>query len=173
VRVVGVHRGAFIINSYVKKGYEVEGYAISARTPTKTLWTFRTPKDSLSIDNKISVAENGTIFIPILVNPSNARRGYELTALDAKTGKVMWVWKTSAEPETLVEGNRVYASIYSEDRAGKKAAWIKAFDLQTGRELWTHQMLGGMALLANDREVFIHDRAAESKSRLVVVDSQK
>ncbi len=84
----------------------------------------------------------------------------------------MWTWKTTTEPQTLVVGNRVYASIYSEDRAGTKPGWIKAFDLQTGRELWTHQMLGGTAIMANDREVFIHDRKAESNSRLLVVDSQ-
>ncbi len=51
MRVIGVHQGAFIIDSYVKKGYEVERHAISARTPTKILWTFKTPKDSLTVDN--------------------------------------------------------------------------------------------------------------------------
>lgn len=174
--VIGVSQGAFILNSYVKQGVESDRNQISARTPDKLVWKFVTPKDSMvstfeSVDSKNPVVHNGVVFLPLLVNPSTPQRGYQLTGLDAATGKVLWTWNTSAElTDVTVLGNTVYPAVYSKDRAGKEPGWVKALDLKTGKERWTHTMRGGEAKIANDREVFIWDGDAKTSTRFVVLD---
>ncbi|MBD1838592.1 PQQ-binding-like beta-propeller repeat protein [Coleofasciculus sp. FACHB-501] len=176
--MIGVSQGAFILNSYVRQGVESDRNEISARTPDKLLWKFVTSKDSMvstfeSVDSKSPVVQNGVVFLPILVNPSTPQRGYQLTGLDAATGKVLWTWNTSAElTDVTVLGDTVYPAVYSKDRTGKEPGWVKALDLKTGKERWTHTMRGGEAKLASDREVFIWDGDAKTSTRFVVLDRQ-
>ncbi|MGB8700465.1 MAG: PQQ-binding-like beta-propeller repeat protein [Thermosynechococcaceae cyanobacterium] len=169
--VIGVSQGAFILNSYVKRGYESDRNKISARTATKVLWSFETPSYS-QVSNRTGIVKNGVVMLPILIYGPASNRSYQLTALDATTGKVLWRWNTKAEIETKVLDDTVYASVYSEDRAGLNQGWVKAFDLKSGQERWTHRMLGPYPALANEREVFILDNSAKSSTRFVVLDKQ-
>nr|WP_242040633.1 PQQ-binding-like beta-propeller repeat protein [Coleofasciculus sp. FACHB-1120] len=172
---IGVFQGAFILNSDVKQGVESDHNEISARTPDKLLWKFVTPKDSMvsTSSEKLPVVQNGVVFLPVLVNPSTPQRGYQLTGLDAATGKVLWTWNTSSElTDVTVLGDTVYPAVYSKDRTGKEPGWVKALDLKTGKERWTHTMRGGEAKIASDREVFIWDGDAKTSTRFVVLDRQ-
>ena len=116
--------------------------------------------------------QDGVVILPILVKPLTNQRGYHLTALDATTGKLLWQWKTQEEIETTTLGDTVYASIYSSRDNQSQSGWVKAIDLKTGRERWTHSMLGGYLAMANDREVFVWDRSEKSSTRYVVLDRQ-
>lgn len=170
--VIGVSQGAFILSSYVKRGYESDHAKISAQTNAKVLWTFETPSYS-QVSDGAGIIKDGVVILPILIyGPTSNNRSYQLTALDATTGKLLWSWKTKAEIKTAVIDDMVYTSVYSEDRAGLTQGWVKAFDLKTGQERWTHRMLGPYPALANGREVFILDTSAKSSTRFVVLDKQ-
>jgi outer membrane protein assembly factor BamB len=170
--VIGASQGAFILNSYVKRGYESDRNKISARTAAKVLWSFETPSYS-QVSDRTGIVKDGVVMLPILIyGPKDSNRTYQLTALDATTGKVLWRWNTKAEIATKVLDDTVYASVYSEDRAGLNQGWVKAFDLKSGQERWTHKMLGPYPALANGGEVFIRDNSVKDSARFVVLDQQ-
>ncbi|HEY9824479.1 MAG TPA: PQQ-binding-like beta-propeller repeat protein [Stenomitos sp.] len=170
--VIGVSQGAFILSSYVKRGYESDHAKISARTAAKVLWSFETPSYS-QVSDGTGIIKDGVVILPILIyGPTSNSRSYQLTALDAATGKVLWSWSTKAEIKTTVLDDRVYTSVYSDDRAGLTQGWVKAFDIKSGQERWTHRMLGPYPVLANEREVFILDSSAKTSTSLVVLDKQ-
>lgn len=168
---MGVTQGAFIYRSYVTRGYEPYQTRITARTPQKVLWTFNTPPQS-QVSEKRGMIQDGVVVLPILLYAPRAQRAFQLTALDGATGKLLWQWKTRAEIETLTLGDTVYASTYSLSRDGTQPGWVKAFDLKTGKQRWSHTMLGGQAEMANDREVFVIDQNEKTRLRYVVLDRQ-
>lgn len=170
--VIGVSQGAFIYRSYLLRGYEPYQNKITAQTTAnKVLWTFNTPPES-QVSEKTGRVQDGVVVLPILIAPKKGQRGYHLTALNAMTGKLLWQWKTEAEIETVTLGDTVYASIYSTASDESQPGWVKAFDLRTGRERWTHRILGGLPEMTNDHEVFVLDRSEKASTRYVVLDRQ-
>ena len=171
--VLGVSQGAFIYKSSILRDSEPYQNQITAQTPEKLLWTFNTPANSQVAEGP-GLIQDGVVILPILVNPMTPQPEYHLTALDAKTGKLLWQWKSQEETFANVLGDTVYVFINSscQGHAGNDMSCVKAFDLKTGKERWTHSMQAGQPQMANDREVFVRDYSKRSAIRYVVLDQQ-
>lgn len=181
---IGVVGGAFITS--INLGLESDRYEISARTSEQILWTFLTPERSQISsgfyepnDAKLSVVREGIVLLPILVNPQTEARGYQIVALEGQTGKLLWQWETAEDSldDVTVLDDTVYVSFagYSDSVSGG-LSWVKALDLQTGKERWMYSPdILGKAKLSRDREVFIWDKTDRDSTDsvdFVVLDRQ-
>lgn len=170
--VIGISQGAFIYSNYGSPGGGSSQDRIIAQTPKKVLWQFDTPPDS-QVSDKTGVVQDGVVVLPILVNPLKEQRGYHVTALDAATGKRLWQWKTQEEVNVATLDNWVYISLYVPEKGDRsQPGWVKALDLKTGQERWTHPMTGGRASMASDRELFVADDSDKSVDRYIVLDQK-
>ncbi|MBD2465081.1 PQQ-binding-like beta-propeller repeat protein [Oscillatoria sp. FACHB-1407] len=153
---------------------------IVALTPdNQRRWSFLTPPDSLisvnfyePYDVITPKFQDGILIVPILVNPQTEQRGYEITALDATTGNLLWRWKTLDELDNLtVIGDTVYPA-HTDGNLTEGRSWVKALDLKTGQERWSYSTIG-FTMLASDREAFLWKREDSDQSlHLNVLDKQ-
>jgi outer membrane protein assembly factor BamB len=144
----------------------------SSSLPLREIWRWSglvasTPNDP----PKIIIKDN---MIILAIEEGGSSHDQKIIALDVETGIKIWETKATFDrPDSLtVDDERVYAA-YLED--------VRAFDLKTGRKLWTGAKQrwgkrGGLNVYVQDGQVEVYDLdvtySSPMNSKLFFIDSQ-